>query len=82
MRFAEDVNVDRGKLVSSYLCIPLLMNVCTYLIMHYCYSPGMLMVGTVMSLGLIIALMVKRKETPTNFYLLGAFVSINNSNRQ
>ena len=35
----------------------------------------MLLIGTILSLGLIIALMVKRKETPTNFYLLGAFVS-------
>merc|ERR1711993_19953 len=36
-------------------------------------SPGMLLFGTLMSLVLIVALMVKRKETPTNFYLLGAF---------
>jgi len=36
-------------------------------------SPGMLLIGTILSLGLIIALMIKRKETPTNFYLLGAF---------
>ena len=41
----------------------------------YNYSPGMLLFGTIMSLVLIVALMVKRKETPTNFYLLGAFVS-------
>ena len=42
---------------------------------HIFFSPGMLLLGTIMSLVLIIALMVKRKETPTNFYLLGAFVS-------
>eukprot|EP00112_Aurelia_sp_Birch-Aquarium-sp1_P010173 Seg2186.3 transcript_id=Seg2186.3/GoldUCD/mRNA.D3Y31 product="Protein lifeguard 4" protein_id=Seg2186.3/GoldUCD/D3Y31 len=36
-------------------------------------SPGFLLGGVVMSLVLIVALMVKRKETPTNFYLLAAF---------
>eukprot|EP00795_Rhopilema_esculentum_P002164 gene2164-17754_t len=36
-------------------------------------SPGLLMVGMIMSLILVIALMVKRREAPTNFYLLAAF---------
>ena len=43
---------------------------------QFSFSPGFLLVGVIMSLVLIVALMVKRKETPTNFYLLGAFVSI------
>eukprot|EP00794_Sanderia_malayensis_P006141 gene6141-6847_t len=36
-------------------------------------SPGVLLLGFIMSMILIIALMVKRKESPTNMYLLFAF---------
>ena len=39
------------------------------------YSPNLLMFGMVASIGLVIALGIKRKETPTNMYLLAAFVS-------
>lgn len=39
-------------------------------------SPNMLMVGMIMSIGLIIALGVKRRESPTNMYLLFAFTAV------
>eukprot|EP00094_Tigriopus_californicus_P013735 TCALIF_13291-PA protein Name:"Similar to Tmbim4 Protein lifeguard 4 (Mus musculus)" AED:0.15 eAED:0.21 QI:32/0/0/1/0.5/0.66/3/0/160 len=38
-------------------------------------NPWLLMVAFVAALGLLIALHVKRKETPINLILLGAFVS-------
>ena len=34
------------------------------------------MMAFILSLGLLIGLMFKRKEHPTNMYLLGAFVSL------
>ena len=39
------------------------------------FSPNLLMVGFIASIGLIIALGIKRQEAPLNFYLLSAFVS-------
>jgi len=39
-------------------------------------SPNVLFVGMIGSMGLIIALMVKRKEHPTNLYLLFAFTLV------
>ena len=37
-------------------------------------NPWLIMVAFVLSIGLVIALHVKAKETPTNFILLAAFV--------
>ncbi len=39
-------------------------------------SPWTLIVNLVATLGIMVALMMKRKEYPFNYYLLGAFVSI------
>ena len=38
-------------------------------------NPWMLLVSFVLSIGLLIALSIKRRETPTNLVLLAAFVS-------
>ena len=43
--------------------------------MHFFSRPELLMVAFVLSIGLLIGLMFKRKEHPTNMYLLLAFVS-------
>ncbi|XP_065674581.1 protein lifeguard 4 isoform X2 [Hydra vulgaris] len=39
-------------------------------------SPNLLLFGLIATIGLIIALGIKRKDSPTNFYLLAAFTLI------
>lgn len=48
----------------------------TILLILFCFSsPNLLYMGFFLSFGLLIALHIKKNETPTNFYLLIAFVS-------
>ena len=54
----------------------LFVRLCSHFVISWIFfRPEVLMVAFVLSIGLLLGLMFKRKEHPTNMYLLLAFVS-------
>ena len=55
----------------------LFVRLCSHFVISWIFfRPEVLMVAFVLSIGLLLGLMFKRKEHPTNMYLLLAFVSL------
>ena len=66
------------QFASSLLSLQFVLSVrlCNHFVVSWIFfRPEVLMVAFVLSIGLLLGLMFKRKEHPTNMYLLLAFVS-------
>lgn len=67
--------IVKAKFVSLIVLIHIIAIIYLFLLMRF-FSDWLVLVCMISSIGVLVALHIKRKETPTNFILLTIFVSI------